>query len=176
MYLFAYGSLTWNPNFEYESKKPAYIKNFTIRFWNKHHKYGRVATIIRAPTITNGILYKIDDNNITNLDLRENNYSRFNVSVFDETTAAVTLATVYIANNVVIEDIDTTAKAIANSNDTSYLTNLYKTNPNVYLEELVRLVKYHKKQNRIYRVLILILIFITVFTSVYNFQNFKLKI
>lgn len=53
VWIFGYGSLTWNPNFIYRSKKIGFIRGYVRRFWQGNttqrgttEKPGRVATLV----------------------------------------------------------------------------------------------------------------------------------
>lgn len=178
MFLFAYGSLIWKPDFDYISKTPAYIKNFVIRFWQKSYEHGRVATIIEAPGgAALGILYEIDDEIgdaiINNLDEREKNYSK-NVLYVHTGKNEITPAYVFIGNDAEKEDIDTSAKAIVMSGGDEYLADLYScNNSDAYLEKLFGIVKYHEYENqKKYELLVLIILIIVVFALIiYNVRN-----
>ena len=53
IYVFGYGSLTWKPDFEYDSKTLGYIKGYERRFWqgSTYHR-GTVEHPGRCLTIT----------------------------------------------------------------------------------------------------------------------------
>ncbi|XP_034946956.1 putative glutathione-specific gamma-glutamylcyclotransferase 2 [Chelonus insularis] len=69
IWVFGYGSLCWNPGFEFERSTVGFIKGFGRRFWqgNTTHrgtleKPGRVVTLIESDKeITYGRVFKIKD-------------------------------------------------------------------------------------------------------------------
>lgn len=71
IWVFAYGSLMWNPEFEYETVKPAHVCGYHRRFCLKcdHHrgkpeKHGLVLGLDRGGSCR-GLAYKISANNLS---------------------------------------------------------------------------------------------------------------
>ncbi|PID41678.1 MAG: gamma-glutamylcyclotransferase [Proteobacteria bacterium] len=105
LWLFGYGSLIYNADFPFISRKPARILNWSRRFWQGSHDHrgspdhpGRVVTLIEEPgAVCEGMAYLITPEEFAHLDLREKNgYLRLKVEMYfqDETRAE---GIVYIA-------------------------------------------------------------------------------
>lgn len=154
MFLFCYGSLIWDPGFDYIDKIQGYIPDYTIRLWQPSdtyygtsYKIGRVATIVPEPNNkVNGILYEIDDYKIIDqLMKRENGYK---IVKLDVTTVLnfIIPAYVFIGINSYPEKLIDTAKKIAHAHGSNgpnleYLYNIYSNDrSNMYLYNLLNLV------------------------------------
>ncbi|XP_077987106.1 putative glutathione-specific gamma-glutamylcyclotransferase 2 [Glandiceps talaboti] len=69
MWIYGYGSLIWNPGFEYEEKSIGYVKGYARKFCvistvnrGTPEKPGRVAALVEEPEgITWGVAYRIKD-------------------------------------------------------------------------------------------------------------------
>lgn len=67
VWVFGYGSLCWNPGFEYSEKTVGYVRGYVRRFWqgNTTHRGneenpGRVATLVKDPVgLTYGCAFKV---------------------------------------------------------------------------------------------------------------------
>ncbi|XOV88319.1 MAG: gamma-glutamylcyclotransferase [Pseudomonadota bacterium] len=94
-WIFGYGSLIWRADFPFVTRQPAYICDWTRRFWQgstDHRGYpgrpGRVVTLISAPgELCWGMAYRIDprqrQQTLDHLDYREKGgYERLNIPVF----------------------------------------------------------------------------------------------
>lgn len=86
LWLFGYGSLIFKVDFPVQDCRPAYIHNWSRRFWQGSHDHrgtldapGRVATLIREPgACCVGMAYMITPAVFDHLDMREKNgYLRF---------------------------------------------------------------------------------------------------
>ncbi|SHJ85126.1 Cation transport regulator ChaC [Halomonas caseinilytica] len=81
IWLFGYGSLIWKAGFAYLERRPAYIRDWTRRFWQGSHDHrgtpaapGRVATLLPSPgAICHGMAYRITPETLGPLDVREKN-------------------------------------------------------------------------------------------------------
>jgi glutathione-specific gamma-glutamylcyclotransferase len=101
--------LIWNPGFKYISKRPAYLKGFARRFWNKsadhrgtHEYFGLVACLLDSRDLPNGshaecevdgVLYEVDGDDLDMvlgiLDIREKYGYELTVTLaFDTVTDA----------------------------------------------------------------------------------------
>ena len=100
MYVFGYGSLIWNPGFEFQTSELAEIKNYKRSFsmWSIHH---RVTFIMRCLVFAlekcnghscKGVVFRISSDNYTQvlLYLRERELVS---SAYEETEVQVELAT-----------------------------------------------------------------------------------
>ncbi|XP_054713151.1 glutathione-specific gamma-glutamylcyclotransferase 1-like [Uloborus diversus] len=92
MWVFGYGSLIWNPGFEYLDSKVGYIKGYVRRFWqgNDFHrgnkeKPGRVATLVEDNQgVTWGrafLLGPAAEASLNYLDSRENKIGGYTTTV-----------------------------------------------------------------------------------------------
>ena len=101
-WVFGYGSLIWNPSFDFINKRPAQVHGYTRRFWQGSHDHrgtpeapGRVVTLVPAVGEScMGMAYLIDAEVVEavfeHLDYREKNgYERFEENFYfqDDTTA-----------------------------------------------------------------------------------------
>ncbi|WP_111655514.1 gamma-glutamylcyclotransferase [Isoalcanivorax indicus] len=86
LWLFGYGSLIFKVDFPFRDCRPAYIRDWSRRFWQGSHDHrgtpeapGRVATLIREPgACCVGMAYLITPAVFEHLDMREKNgYLRF---------------------------------------------------------------------------------------------------
>lgn len=81
LWLFGYGSLIFKADFPYLERRPAYIRDYTRRFYQGSHDHrgttdfpGRVATLLPAPGETcHGMAYLITPEQFAHLDQREKN-------------------------------------------------------------------------------------------------------
>lgn len=68
IWIFGYGSLLWNPDIQYLSKKKGYIRGYVRRFWQENTTHrgtleqpGRVATLVEEEEgIVWGIAYEVE--------------------------------------------------------------------------------------------------------------------
>jgi len=114
LWVFGYGSLVWkNNDFEYELKKPGYLKGFVRRFFQNSidhrgipEKPGRVVTLVFAKdneARVHGIGYKIAPDKVTSvldhLDYREKNgYDRHETMFYPTDGSPPVPTVVYVAN------------------------------------------------------------------------------
>uniref|UniRef100_T1JMK2 glutathione-specific gamma-glutamylcyclotransferase n=1 Tax=Strigamia maritima TaxID=126957 RepID=T1JMK2_STRMM len=84
LWIFGYGSLIWNPGFEFRSSKIGFIQGYSRRFWQGNtcqrgtpQQPGRVATLIEDPEgITWGRAFQLaDEGSVTALDYLRNRES-----------------------------------------------------------------------------------------------------
>jgi cation transport regulator ChaC len=108
-WIFGYGSLVWRPAFDYEDRRPGFIRGYKRRFWQASPDHrgtpeapGRVVTLIEeSQSITWGVAYRISKEQrpsiMSALDHREKaGYERVDTAMYaDDGTA--TPVTVYIA-------------------------------------------------------------------------------
>ena len=81
VWLFAYGSLIFKPDFEFIESQPARIHGWVRRFWQGSHDHrgtpaapGRVVTLVaQADQVCDGIAYRITPKIFDHLDHREKN-------------------------------------------------------------------------------------------------------
>ncbi|MES2536227.1 MAG: gamma-glutamylcyclotransferase [Pseudomonadota bacterium] len=105
VWLFGYGSLIFKADFPYLERRPAFITNWTRRFWQGSHDHrgtrespGRVLTLIpQAGAVCAGMAYLITPQVFEHLDYREKNgYLRFTTDMtFNDGNSAEGL--VYVA-------------------------------------------------------------------------------
>lgn len=102
LWLFGYGSLIYKADFPFLERKPAYIHNWSRRFWQGSHDHrgtpeqpGRVVTLIETPgMVCEGMAYLITPEEFTHLDFREKNgYLRILTDIQFQTGGVV-----YVAN------------------------------------------------------------------------------
>ena len=111
LWLFGYGSLIWRPDFEYISRKVAYVDGWMRRFWQGSHDHrgtpqapGRVVTLIpQAGERCGGMAYQIEaskvDEIINSLDYREKNgYDRCPSALFFNDGSESVDGLFYVAN------------------------------------------------------------------------------
>lgn len=80
-WLFGYGSLIWKADFPFLERRPAWIRDWSRRFWQGSHDHrgtpeapGRVVTLVREPGARcHGMAYRIRPDTLSALDLREKN-------------------------------------------------------------------------------------------------------
>lgn len=104
-WLFGYGSLIWKADFAFLERRPAWIFDWSRRFWQGSHDHrgtpsapGRVVTLITDPGARcDGMAYRIEPTVLQQLDSREKNgYLRELVPIhFSPTHSAVGL--IYVA-------------------------------------------------------------------------------
>ena len=99
LWVFGYGSIIWRVDFPYVEQQPAYIKDWSRRFWQGSIDHrgtpsspGRVVTLISQPgEVCRGRAYRVGqehrDEVLASLDHREKGgYERLNIDIFfDET-------------------------------------------------------------------------------------------
>ena len=105
VWIFGYGSLIWRPDFPFLETRPAYVNDWSRRFWQGSHDHrgvaqdpGRVVTLVQSPgERCLGRAYLIETEVFEHLDHREKNgYQRHDVIVhFNEAEAP---AVVYIGH------------------------------------------------------------------------------
>lgn len=165
LWVFGYGSLIWNPGFDFQDRRMARLPGWTLRFWQASMDHrgtpeapGRVATLVRdALAETCGVVYRIagDPSKVLSyLDEREKGgYSREFVHV--STSEGEVRAVTYIGGEsaqefIGPEAIETTAEIILGARGPSgdnlyYFQELCKS-----LEENFSLPEYlHELRNRI---------------------------
>lgn len=80
-WLFGYGSLIWKADFAFLERQPAWIFDWSRRFWQGSHDHrgtpqapGRVVTLVPEPTARcDGMAYRITPAVLQQLDMREKN-------------------------------------------------------------------------------------------------------
>lgn len=106
LWIFGYGSIIWRVDFPYVEQVPAYIKNWSRRFWQGSTDHrgipgspGRVVTLISQPgEVCKGRAYRVSkqqqDEALANLDHREKGgYERLVIDIFfneDNFTSGIT--------------------------------------------------------------------------------------
>lgn len=81
LWLFGYGSLIYKTDFPFLERRPAFIRDWTRRFWQGSHDHrgtpeapGRVVTLIpQAGAVCVGMAYLISAQTLHQLDVREKN-------------------------------------------------------------------------------------------------------
>lgn len=106
VWLFAYGSLIFKPDFDFIERRNARVTGWARRFWQGSHDHrgtaaapGRVVTLMaQSGAVCEGVAYLITPQVFNQLDYREKNgYLRTAISIsFDDHT--VTQGLVYIAD------------------------------------------------------------------------------
>ena len=113
LWVFGYGSLVWRPSFEFEERRPAYIRGFARRFWQASTDHrgtpdapGRVVTLVPEPGAQCwGAAYRLSEQQreatLVHLDHREKGgYERhFAPLYFADGRESVTLVYVATAQN-----------------------------------------------------------------------------
>lgn len=102
LWIFGYGSIIWRVDFPYQEGQPAYIKNWSRRFWQgstDHRgvpgKPGRVVTLIEEPgEVCWGRAYRIKPDEqadiLSGLDHREKGgYQRLSIEVYFNDASSV---------------------------------------------------------------------------------------
>lgn len=141
-WLFGYGSLIWKADFAYLERKPAWIFDWSRRFWQGSHDHrgtpsapGRVVTLVSEKGARcDGMAYRITPAVLAQLDVREKNgYLRELVPIHFTATSAVEgliyLATpdnaAFLGEAPLVQMAEQIAKAHGPSGDnTEYLLNL----------------------------------------------------
>ena len=106
LWIFGYGSIIWRVDFPYVEQVPAYIKNWSRRFWQGSTDHrgipgspGRVVTLISQPgEVCKGRAYRVSkqqqDEALANLEHREKGgYERLVIDIFfndDNSTSGIT--------------------------------------------------------------------------------------
>ena len=97
-WLFGYGSLIWKADFAYLERQPAWIFDWSRRFWQGSHDHrgtpqapGRVVTLVSEPGARcDGMAYRITPNVLAQLDVREKNgYLRALVPIYFTTASSI---------------------------------------------------------------------------------------
>lgn len=166
MWLFGYGSLIWNPGFEFRESRVAVLTDWSVRFWQASMDHrgtparpGRVATIVeRKGEQVVGRAYRIEGDResiLAYLDHREKGgYSRLPVSLTTEQGSLEGFSYVGLPSSpqfIGPEEDERTAEIISGSigpsgRNRDYLLNLHQVltdlgAPNSYLQKLVMLIK-----------------------------------
>ena len=99
MWIFAYGSLIFRPDFPFVERRRAYVRGWQRRFWQGSPDHrgvpeapGRVVTLVASEGFCGGCAYRIDPNGgraiLEALDAREQaGFERTNVELFDSPEA-----------------------------------------------------------------------------------------
>ena len=100
VYVFGYGSLIWNPGFDYLERYPGYVKGYERRFWQASHDHrgtpkrpGRVVTLVPVSNgRCDGVVYRLPEDNagdiLASLDEREQDgYERVHLEIHGESLA-----------------------------------------------------------------------------------------